>query len=217
MICKILYKSATLVEPNTYELETSSGVFFEVFSPNKFSDVAEGEGTAYIYHHINERTQVLYGFSTKGDKALFEDLISVEGIGPSMALKLMSSYSADKIKIDIADGDLEDLSKAKGIGKKTAEKIIHSLKDKYTDSSTKGILTKKEGSDYLILSKDLAVKALIKLGYQTKDAQSRVNVASETILSENKNLFTALHSHPQFNPNSVSEMVPKIVSLALQG
>jgi Holliday junction DNA helicase RuvA len=156
-----------------------SGVGYEVLIPNGIEFKTEN-GTVYIHHHITDRGQTLYGFGDWDGLFLFRDLISVNGVGPSAALKLMGDYTLEKIRIDIADGDAMDLAKAKGIGKKTAESIVSKLKEKYKECTSK----KAPTIDHDYCRTDIirnynevaesAVRGLIKLGIKRKDAEANI-------------------------------------------
>ena len=131
MICGLYYYS--LVKLDDVIEFCSSGVCYAVKVPLNAEFPASGGTTpsyVYIYHHITEQSQALFGFPNRDDLNLFKTLITVDGIGPASALKIMSFYPSEKIRIDIADGDADDLCKAKGVGKKSADRIIATLKEK---------------------------------------------------------------------------------------
>ena len=177
MICRLITPHPIVVKDGIGAVHLDSGISYEVHFPFEDGSHCFGDTPAHysIYHHINERGQSLYGFKEDAHRDLFKSLITVDGIGPTAAMKLMGSYEADKIRIDIADGDVDDLSKAKGIGKKSAQKIIDKLKDKYLEYKTKG---EKVGSitpydsdkwahnECFRTVKELAVRCLLKLGFK---------------------------------------------------
>jgi len=177
MICGLRAKHIEYLD-NKAVVELSGGVLYEVHVPDTCRPITPPTDYLYIYHHINERGQALYGFGDAADRVLFKNLISVDKVGPTAAIKLMGSYEPEKIRIDIADKDVDNFSKAKGIGKMTAEKIIDKLYKKYEEYKTKDVQLKQvklgyAGSDYQPV-KELSEKALIKLGFKVKDSKDVV-------------------------------------------
>ena len=123
----------------------------------------------YIYEHIREQSHDLFGFTKLDNKHLFELLLDVNGVGPKMALNVLSVGSANDVRQAIASGDTKYISQANGVGKRVAERIVVDLKDKVglvgVDLNESGILM----SDSSALN-DEAVQALIALGYSQGDA-----------------------------------------------
>ena len=146
-----------------------SGVGYEV-------NVASGDYEAvtldqkvkfYTYHHIREQSQELFGFSSLAGKKLFEMLITVQGVGPKAALAILSLDAAENIRNAIANADSAYLSKASGVGKKTAERVVVDLSDKVGMP----IIYKRQGAIQTELNtSDEALEALIALGYTLGDA-----------------------------------------------
>ena len=131
MICGFNYRAMS-VKDHLAEVWVGDTIY-EVEVP--FSDqdltVTEDRKRLHVYHHINDRGQRLYGFETAQVRQLFIDLISVDSIGPSKAIKVLSSMEPDKVMCHIADGDVEALAQADGIGRKSAEKLVVDLRKKY--------------------------------------------------------------------------------------
>jgi Holliday junction DNA helicase RuvA len=123
----------------------------------------------YIYEHIRENLHDLFGFIALDTKALFELLLSVNGVGPRMALHMLSIGSLDEVRQAIASGDTKFIQAANGVGKRVAERVVVDLKDKVglagTDLQSTGLLQ----ADSQLL-KDEAVQALVSLGYAPQDA-----------------------------------------------
>ncbi len=120
----------------------------------------------YVYEHIRENSHDLFGFTTEDTKFLFEQLINVNGVGPKMALNLLSVGTTAEVRTAIANGDVKFMQAANGVGKKVAERVVVDLKDKVgLTSSADSIFTGNATS-----SADEAVQALIALGYTTMDA-----------------------------------------------
>lgn len=123
----------------------------------------------YIHEHIRETTHDLFGFVNLDTKQLFEQLLDVNGVGPKMALSVLSVGSANDVRRAIAGGDLKFIQQASGVGKRVAERIVVDLKDKVgltgVDLSKTGML--QSGN---VLAQDEAVEALVALGYSAQDA-----------------------------------------------
>lgn len=120
----------------------------------------------YTYHHIREQSQDLYGFSSLAAKKLFELLITVQGVGPKAALSILSLGESETVRNAIANGDSGFVSKASGVGKKIAERVVVDLSDKVglavTVAHASGVSTVAAG--------DEALEALMALGYNLNDA-----------------------------------------------
>ncbi len=130
----------------------------------------------YVYEHIREQAHDLFGFMKLDTKELFEQLLGVNGVGPKMALSVLSIGSSNDVRIAIASGDTKFIQRASGVGKRVAERIVVELKDKVglsgVDLATTGLL---QGENSLM--KDEAVEALVSLGYTAQDAaQALMNV-----------------------------------------
>lgn len=123
----------------------------------------------YIYEHIRENSYDLFGFAQLDTKQFFEQLLGVNGVGPKMALSVLSIGSAQAVRQAIAAGDTKYIQQAAGVGRRVAERIVVDLKDKVgltgVDLATTGILQ----SDALI-RQDEAAEALVALGYSPTDA-----------------------------------------------
>jgi Holliday junction DNA helicase RuvA len=121
----------------------------------------------YIYEHIRENSYDLYGFISIQTKALFEQLLDVNGVGPKMALNMLSIGSAGQVIGAIAGGDVKFLQSANGVGKRVAERVVIDLKDKVgLPSDAADALLARPGANM----QDEAIQALTSLGYTTDDA-----------------------------------------------
>lgn len=150
----------------------------------------------YTYTLVREDTFALFGFLTRDDLEIFKRLITVGGIGPKGGLAILSVMSADDLRFAVMAGDAKAISKAPGIGAKTAERVILELRDKISlEDTLKGLggpvnvaaASGASGSDNLI--KREAIEALVALGYSASDATAAVkkveiteDATSETIL-----------------------------------
>ncbi len=125
--------------------------------------------TFYTYHHIREQSQELFGFTTLAAKKLFELLITVQGVGPKAAMAILSLGDAETVRNAIANSDSSFVSKASGVGKRIAERVIVDLADKvglplrYDNSSVTGV-------SQAVAHTDDALEALMALGYNLADA-----------------------------------------------
>lgn len=132
----------------------------------------------YTYTYVREDAFLLYGFLTKDDLDIFKKLITVNGIGPKGGLAILSVMSADSLRFAIISGDVKEISKAPGIGKKTAERVILDLRDKVSIEDT--FVNKSMGGDLGNVSsgdvniKNEAIEALTALGYSASEALKAV-------------------------------------------
>lgn len=126
----------------------------------------------YTHFHVNEDSQKLYGFSTKEEKELFKMLISVSGVGPKAGIGILSVLSPDDIRLAILSDDDKALSRAPGLGPKTARKIIVELKDKFSKSV---VSPSKSVAPASVGAREEAISALISLGYSPSESLKAVS------------------------------------------
>ncbi|MDB5170719.1 MAG: ruvA [Candidatus Saccharibacteria bacterium] len=157
------------------------GVGYGLLVPTEdFGRLATGEpAKLYIYEHIREQSHDLFGFLTRDTQALFEQLLDVNGVGPKMALNVLSIGTSQAVKQAIAGGDVKFIQQANGVGKKVAERVVVELKDKVglagIDLASTGLLQGEA-----ILLGDEAIEALVSLGYSPQDAAKALeNVDAE--------------------------------------
>ena len=161
--------------PNQAIVETG-GVGYDVaISVPTFSDLpAPGSEVAlHIYTHVREDLIALYGFLRPGEKGLFEKLITVSGIGPKLAITILSGMAVDEMTGAIRGNDIAKLTRIPGIGKKTAERMVLELRDKLP----------KGASDVTAIPatnpvEEDVLSALVNLGYQRPMAEKALAVAS---------------------------------------
>lgn len=128
----------------------------------------------YTYLHIREDAHILYGFFDRSEKNLFIQLISVSGIGPSTAMMMLSSMEVPEIEEAIASGDVPAMKSIKGIGQKTAERIIVELKDKIRKE--KGLEKSADTlADASSVMRNEALAALVTLGIQKAAAEKAIH------------------------------------------
>lgn len=125
------------------------------------------EVTLLIHTHVREDQLSLYGFVTTREKRLFELLLSVSGVGPSLALKVLSGMSAEEIVPAVRRGDLAQLVRIPGVGKKTAERIVLELRDKLAPADG---FEPVRATSRTELESDV-LSALLNLGYERRDAE----------------------------------------------
>ncbi|HMH31162.1 MAG TPA: Holliday junction branch migration protein RuvA [Methylomirabilota bacterium] len=163
------------------------GVGYGLYVANEdYSRLTNGEPVKmYIYEHIREQSHDLFGFLSKETKALFEQLLDVNGVGPKMALNVLSIGSGQEVKKAIASGDTKFIQQANGVGKRVAERIVVELKDKVgligVDLESTGMLKSDSA-----LSKDEAVEALVALGYTAADAAQALGKINSDLSTEER-------------------------------
>lgn len=139
--------------------------------------------TLYVYEHIRENVHDLYGFMSSITKQLFELLINVNGVGPKMALNILSIGSVDNVRQAIATGDTKYIQAATGVGKRVAERVIVELKDKV------GLASSDSATAFLSapgMSGDEAVQALMSLGYNVQDANAKLQDIDPSLTVEDR-------------------------------
>lgn len=141
------------------------GVGYEVFCPDVvLGGARQGkELQLYTHHHVRENADELYGFTKKEERAMFEVLLGVSGIGPKAALTIMNAAPTATLQQAIVEQDASVLTKVSGIGSKKAQKIIIELKDKFAD-----VLIAVPGS---VSIEAEVVEALESIGYSRAQAQ----------------------------------------------
>lgn len=142
----------------------------------------------YTYLHVKEDAMQLYGFISREEREMFELLIGVSGIGPKGALAILSSLSLDTLRFAIYAQDAKTISKAQGIGLKTAQKMILELKDKISLSDTLGEQTAEVSSANTkeSVNRAEAIEALTALGFSASEAVKAVSSVKdiETLSTE---------------------------------
>ena len=176
----IAHLNGRLVEKSpTHVIIECNGVgYFVNISLNTFSHLGEEElcklHTSFV---VREDAQLLYGFHSKSEKNLFELLISISGVGPATAILVLSSADASEIEQAILEGNVAWFKSVKGIGPKSAQRIILELKDKITKTSIQTHIS----SDLNNTIKNESLSALVNLGFNRNQAEKIV----QKILKEN--------------------------------
>jgi len=179
---------------NDYLIVEANGIGYKIFTSISTIETAGRIGEQvkiYTYLYVREDVINLYGFLTQEELGMFELLISVSGIGPKVAISVLSSISPSKFGLAVITDDVKTLTKAPGIGNKTAQRIILELKDKIKneqlslpDSITGGDNVPEKSNS--IISE--AVSALMVLGYSGAEASRAVSA----VYSDNMDLETII-------------------------
>lgn len=154
---------------NTVVIDCGGVGYGVLMCVDDFVSVKVGEQLKiYIHENIKENNHDLYGFISLEAKRLFEQLLSVNGVGPKMALSILSVGSLDEVRRAVAGGDIKYISQASGVGKRVAERVVVDLKDKL------GLASSEDATNFLYGapadSDDEAVQGLLALGFSANDA-----------------------------------------------
>ncbi|NII85999.1 Holliday junction branch migration protein RuvA [Pedobacter riviphilus] len=156
-----------------YVVVEAGGIGYHInISLNTYSALGDAERCKlYTWLHVKEDAHTLYGFADEGERRLFLHLISVSGIGPNTGRMILSSITPIEIQTAIVKADLPLIQRIKGLGAKTAQRLVLELQDKL----------KKEGADSLISMpqhntvKDEALSALVMLGFAKQTAEKTID------------------------------------------
>lgn len=184
------YIKGELAEKNIDSIVVeAAGVGYLIYIPTQYFDMLPDEGEdvkIYAYLCVREDAMILYGFLSKDDLEIFKLLITVSGIGPKGGLAILSTLPADDLRFAILSGDSKAISKAPGIGAKTAQRVILDLKDKLSleDAFEKKLENQTSGAAVSMNStvKNDAVMALNALGYSSTEslkAVSKVDITED--------------------------------------
>ncbi|MEN8116861.1 MAG: Holliday junction branch migration protein RuvA [Bacteroidota bacterium] len=162
----------TEINPASIVMEAGGIGYFINISLNSYSKLhGKKEETLFLHQMVREDSHTLYGFADKNERELFRNLISVNGVGASTAIMMLSSLSPDEIISAVTTENVAVLKAVKGIGAKTAQRIIIDLKDK---------LTKLPETGQILISADNTIRneslsALVMLGFVKRDAEKTVS------------------------------------------
>lgn len=161
------------------------GVAYEVFAPmNTFYHLPDINERATLHTHliVREDAHTLYGFHSKQERSLFRGLIKVNGVGPKLALSILSGIEAQAFVNCVHQNDATTLVRIPGVGKKTAERLIIETRDKLKDWD---IASPTSAASAPSQSSDDAIAALLALGYKQKEAEKSIkNVFEPDLTSE---------------------------------
>ena len=175
------YIKGELAEKNIDSIVVeAAGVGYLIYIPTQYFDMLPDEGEdvkIYTYLCVREDAMILYGFLSKDDLEIFKLLITVSGIGPKGGLAILSTLPADDLRFAILSGDSKAISKAPGIGAKTAQRVILDLKDKLSleDAFEKKLAAPTVGAEVAAAAAGNsvvqdAVEALVALGYGSTES-----------------------------------------------
>lgn len=171
----ISFVSGKLVEKTpAYVVVETNGVGFKLWIPlSSYQALGEvGESVCVLTHlHVREDVLQLFGFATPEERDLFQLLISVTGVGPRLAQGILSGISVEEFKQSVRNQDINMLTSAPGVGKKTAERLVLELREKIGESITEGPLIPQHA---VSPAGEEAVLALVSLGYKRTRAQELV-------------------------------------------
>jgi len=184
----ISYLKGLLVELEpTHLIIEVGGVGYHVIIPLSTYDDFKGQKEAKVltHFHVKEDSQTLYGFSLPEERTVFLDLLGISGIGPSIAIGMLSAMNPNEIKSAIVAENVKHIQSIKGIGGKTAQRVILELKDRY---KKEGLITESYHSSTVSNNslRNEALSALINLGFAKNSAEKVI----DKILQANKENIT---------------------------
>ena len=176
-----------------------NGVGYEVqASMTTFYDLPElhAEVTLYTHFVVREDAQLLYGFSSQTERELFRHLLKVNGVGPKMALAIVSGMNPPEFNQVIHAADIARLSRIPGVGKKTAERLVIELRDRLpkSDGHEAGTSTHAAPALPSVSASDEAINALLALGYKPAQASQMIAAYEDQGLSVEDMIRQALRA-----------------------
>ena len=162
------------------------GLGYEVSIPLSSYDRLPPEGETcriLTHHHITEADQRLFGFCTEDEREMFSRLLTISGIGPKLAISVLSGLPVRELKSALINGDIKRISSISGIGKKTAERIVVELRDKFSQGEQLDAFAADEGlpGDHRLRDAALALGAL---GHKPDDAAKMVKSVAKQLKPE---------------------------------
>ncbi|MCH9646250.1 MAG: Holliday junction branch migration protein RuvA [Proteobacteria bacterium] len=173
------------------------GIGYEILCPmSSFYEMGQStELSLHTHFHVKEDAQTLYGFISQDEKTLFRELIRVNGVGPKVALAILSHLNIASLMNAVANEDDTLLAKTPGIGKKTAQKLIVELKDRLAKLELQGsnhqVIT---ASANINPNTQKAAQALQALGFKTKEAEKMLSAIKDDTLSTEELIRQALQN-----------------------
>ena len=176
------YITGTIIEKNNDGIIIeNNGIGYNIFMPKSKIEIIPDEGKEariFTYTLVREDAFLLYGFAKREELNIFKKLISVSGIGPKGALSILSTLTVEELVIALANKDASAISKAPGVGKKSAERLVIDLNDKVSkeeiDVSVDSIVIP---SDDMTAAMNEAIEAMLALGFSSKIAKEAVEDA----------------------------------------
>lgn len=161
-----------------------AGVGYEVFIPLCSYDRLPPEGDScriLTFHHITDASQRLFGFFTDEERAMFTSLLTISGVGPKIAISALSGLPVRELKNALVHGDIKRISSISGIGKKTAERIVVELRDKFTKGAQLDAFSTDATDGVADTRLRDAALALGALGYKLDDAEKMIKAISKKL------------------------------------
>lgn len=168
------------------------GVGYEVEAPmSTFYSLPEAGAEVMLYTHlvVREDAHVLFGFGTETERRLFRALIRVNGVGPRLALTILSGVSVENFVRCVRDNDSAALTRLPGIGKKTAERLVVEMRDRLEDAGSEAVTSGAPMS-----ARDEALSALVSLGYKPPEASHMLQAIKDTGISSAELIRRALQN-----------------------
>ena len=177
----IAYVSGTLVEKNPdYVIVDVNGLGYRVEVPTstfeRLPDKGE-EAKLHTYHYLREDKEALYGFATEAEKTVFETMTGVSRVGPKLALSALSAMTPNELRDHVMEGDTSRLTEISGVGRKTADRLIVDLRDRFADLEifdSTGSAPLSGGSEERAAARSDALAALESLGLSRADAERAI-------------------------------------------
>ena len=166
------------------------GIGYEIIIPLSTYDKLPKEGkeiSLFTYMHVREDAMTLYGFATLEEKALYKLLITVSGIGPKLALKILSSIPIRSFCEAVAGADIKALSRINGLGKRSAERLVVELKEKIKTFAPGIVYKAGSASEDISKQAEEAILALVQLGFKYETARKAIMKISSDLSSGESN------------------------------
>ena len=170
-----------------YELEAPMSTFYQL--------PAVGESVVlHIHMVVREDAQLLYAFYSQSERQLFRDLIKINGVGPKLALTILSGVTAEEFTRCVMEGDAKALTALPGVGKKTAERLIVELRDRLAKNADAVLPSASSVAGLKVEANPVsdAVSALVSLGYKAQEASQMVRVVDAEGLTTEEIIKSAL-------------------------
>ncbi len=173
----IAYLKGVLAEKDISRVVVEcGGVGYEAAIPLSTFDRLPAEGgevKLFTHHEVREDAQLLFGFMTRGERDMFGLITTVSGVGPKLALAILSGLTIGDLQLAVSQGDSKRLASVKGIGKKTAERIVIELRDKINPIEALANATSETSKEQGAVLRD-AMLALAALGFSEDSARAKV-------------------------------------------
>lgn len=186
----IAYKTSTMV------IVENNGIGYQLLSSTRTLDNAGNKGDKveiFTQMIVKEDSMTLYGFSTREEREMFNKIISVSGIGPKIALGVLSSMTTADLAIALVTEDVKSITKIKGIGPKTAKRMILELKEKVDNDELKSAMSQDFAPERTSITNE-AIQALMALGFSSVEASKAVSRVNSDVSSVEELITAALRT-----------------------